>query len=94
MSRIAADFRFPNMSVEQYDAIIVDFNAAVEADPSLVEGRVIHVAIPEGDGMCIFDVWESGEALQRIGEVLAPLLDKHGVAMVAPIVAPVHATMS
>ena len=35
MSRIAAEFRFPEMTGAQYDALMVDFEAAEAADPTL-----------------------------------------------------------
>ena len=94
MSRIAAEFHFPGMTQEQYDQVIGEFNAAEAADPSLADGRVIHVAMPEEGGMFAFDVWETAEAFGRLGEVLGPLFAKHGIAMTEPTIYPVHNTLA
>ena len=93
MSRIAAEFRFPEMTETQYDALIADFEAAEAADPSLAAERVIHVAMPDGDGWLAFDVWDSAEAFERLGQTLGPIFMKHGVSPVQPTIYPVHKTM-
>ncbi len=94
MPRIAAEFRFPELTQAQYDRLIEDFEAAEAADPDLVAERVIHVGMPDGDGWFAFDVWESAEAFQRMGQMLASIFEAHGVVPVPPTVYPVHKTMS
>jgi hypothetical protein len=94
MPRIAAEFRFPDMTQAQYDKLIVDFEAAEAADPSLVAERVIHLGMPDGDGWFAFDVWESPEAFERIGQVLGAIFEAHGITPAAPMVYPVHNTMT
>lgn len=93
MPRIAAEFRFPEMTESQYDALIADFEAAEAADPSLAAERVIHVAMPDDGGWLAFDVWDSAEAFERLGETLGPIFAKHGIPPVQPRVYPVHNTM-
>jgi hypothetical protein len=93
MSRIAAEFRFPAMTEAQYDSLIADFRAAETADPALAAGRVIHVAMPDGDGWLAFDVWDSAEAFERLGQTLGPIFAKHGISPPRPTVYPVHNTM-
>ena len=94
MSRIAAEFRFPEMTEAQYDALISDFEAAEAAVPTLAAERVIHVAMPDGGGWFAFDVWDSAEAFERLGQILGPIFAKHGISPVPPIVYPVHNTMT
>ena len=94
MPRIAAEFRFPAMTQSQYDALISDFELAEAADPGIGEERVIHLAMPDGDGWFVFDVWESPEAFERMGAVLMPIFQQHGMTPTAPKVYPVHHTMS
>ena len=93
MSQIAAEFHFPGMTADQYDQLIKGVDAAEADDPSLSEGRVIHVAMPEDGGWFVFDVWESEDALGKMGAVLGPLFTKHGFEMAQPKVYPVHHTM-
>ena len=94
MSRIAAEFRFPDMTEAQYDSLIADFEAAEAADPSLAAERVIHVAMPDGDGWLVFDVWDSAEAFARLGQTLGPIFEKHGISPIRPTVYLVHNTMT
>jgi hypothetical protein len=93
MPRIAAPFNFSEMTPVQYDALIEDYKAAEAADVTLARERVIHVSMPKDGGIFIFDVWESAEALERLGAVLGPLLEKHGVRPARPTVYPVHNTL-
>ena len=94
MARIAAEFRFPELTRAQYDLLIEDFETAEADDPSLVAERVIHVGMPDGDGWLAFDVWESAEAFERMGQLLGPIFEAHGLVPVAPTVYPVHNIMS
>jgi hypothetical protein len=44
-----------------------------------VEGLLVHAAGQGPNGFRVVDVWESEEACNRFGEVLAPLLQEVGI---------------
>jgi hypothetical protein len=44
-----------------------------------VEGLLMHVAGQSPQGFRVVDVWESEEACNRFGEILAPILKEVGV---------------
>jgi len=48
------------------------------------------VGAPTDSGWRVVDVWESAEKFQAFGEVLKPIMEKHGVAEAEPVVLPVH----
>jgi hypothetical protein len=88
MKRILVLFRFPNVSLQQYDAIWADLRAAGFSHP---EGAVFHVGAATDDGgLTVVDVWESQEAFDQFGKTLMPLLAKHDLPMIQPQVLPAH----
>src|SRR4051794_22427181 len=54
-----------------------------------VDGLLAHVAGQGATGFRVVDVWESGEAFQRFGEALMPILQELGVEG-EPDVYPAH----
>ena len=44
-----------------------------------VEGLLMHVAGQSPQGFRVVDVWQSAEACNRFGEVLAPILQQVGI---------------
>ena len=90
---ICAIFEFPGSTMEQYEEGTRELNNG-QPFRSLsewpVSGILSHVAGPTPDGWYVVDVWESEEAFQRFGQLLAPILEKVGMPPVAPRVFPVH----
>jgi len=58
-----------------------------------VEGLLVHAAGQGPSGFRFVDVWESEEACNRFGEVLAPLLQEVGIDA-PPELYPAHAFVS
>ncbi|TMM18575.1 MAG: hypothetical protein E6F96_05635 [Actinobacteria bacterium] len=58
-----------------------------------VEGLLVHAAGQGPSGFRVVDVWESEEACNRFGEVLAPLLQEVGIDA-PPELYPAHAFVS
>lgn len=58
-----------------------------------VEGLLVHIAGEAEGGFRVVDVWESEEACNRFGEVLAPLLQEVGIDA-PPELYPAHAFVS
>lgn len=68
------------MTTEQYEAI----DKAVTADGPPA-GMKLHTCFREGDGLAVFDVWESQGAFEAFGATLMPIVEQNGVAMPTPI---------
>jgi hypothetical protein len=61
-------------SVDMYDAIYAEMGIFAG---NLPEGMIAHYAAQTGNGMLIFDVWESKEAFEQFAAgYLAPAVDK------------------
>jgi len=76
-----------SFTLKEYDEVMSRLEAAGAAAPP---GRLFHVAMEEGGGMRLFDVWESAEAFQAFGAVLVPILAELGIDPGEPHVSPVH----
>ena len=74
MPRIAAVFDFIDMTQQQYDTVIKEYEQLENEDLSLVTELVIHVAIPKDGDMLSFDILQSEEVIGRARNVLGVLL--------------------
>ena len=70
-----------SMTVEQYQTIDNKLRTAVGGS---IEGLKLHTCFREGDGLAIFDVWESQEAFEALGSKLMPIVQEVGAEMSAP----------
>jgi hypothetical protein len=70
-----------SMTVEQYKAVDDRLRSAVGG---AIEGLMLHTCFHSGDGLAIFDVWESQEAFAALGEKLMPIVHELGVEMSPP----------
>jgi hypothetical protein len=88
MKQVVVHFNFPNVSLQQYDAVWNDLRAAGHSQP---KGLISHVgaATPDG-GLLVVDVWESEEAFNEFGKTLMPLIARQDIPMIQPKVFPVH----
>jgi hypothetical protein len=73
--------------VEQYDECIKRLEDAGQGAPA---GRLYHAAFVSGDGLHVFDVWESQEAFEAFGKTLVPIMAELGTDAGTPEVAEVH----
>ncbi len=56
----------------------------VTAD-GLPEGLKLHTCFREGDGLAVFDVWDSQEAFETFGETLMPAARELELTLSTPI---------
>ena len=87
MEKIVAQFNVVGFKPEQYRQVLKDLEAAGKEK---YEGRLLHIAAQQSDGLFITDVWESKEALDRFSETLVPIMIQNGVTPAQPILHPVH----
>ena len=76
-----------SFSVATYDECIKRLDEAGQAAPA---GRQLHVAFTAGDGIHVFDVWDSQEAFEEFGKTLVPIMTELGADPGRPDVSPVH----
>ena len=70
-----------SMTVEQYKSVDERLRTAV-GDP--IEGLMLHTCFREGEGLAIFDVWETQEACEVLGSKLMPIIKEMGIEMSPP----------
>ena len=75
----------------QYDQIMRDLKAAGAEHP---QGRLHHLAQPDGNRWSVVDVWESAGAFEKFAPVLMPILAKNGVNAPPPKILPTHNLVS
>ena len=58
-----------------------------------VDGLIFHAAGQSESGFRVVDVWESEEAVQRLADMLTPIMDEVGITDV-PEIYPAHTFVS
>ena len=76
-----------SFSKDQYDTCIKRLDDAGQGAPA---GRLYHVAFAAGDGLHVFDVWDSREAFEAFGKTLLPIMAELGASPGAPQVSEIH----
>ena len=84
---IVAFFEFPNESIDKYDQALAK-GPELRSQPA----RSHHICFKTENGWGVVDVWESGEAFAKFGELLGPVLQELQLSA-QPTVHPVHNTM-
>ena len=73
----------PSLNQEKYEEILRRLTGGKSRleSPSdwPVEGLLVHVAGHSSQGFRVIDVWQSEQACNRFGEILAPILQEVGV---------------
>ena len=78
---IMAIYRSAGVDRAKYDAVINELDSKRAPEP----GNLVHLAgFTDADNICVIDVWESRELLEKFGERLAPVLQKHGIPEQTP----------
>jgi hypothetical protein len=67
------------MTDEQYKSIDDEVTAG-----GLPAGLKLHTCFREGDGLAMYDVWESQEAFEEFGAKLMPIVQRMGVEISPP----------
>ena len=86
----------PSLTQEKYEETVrrlTDGKGLAAPSDWPVEGLLVHAAGQAEDGFRVVDVWESEEACQRFGEILAPILQEVGIDD-APQLYPSHTFVS
>ena len=86
---IGAYFRPASMSADKYNEVMRRLDAAGAGHP---DGRQYHVCFGAGDGLQVFDIWESQEKLDKFFGTLSPILQEVGVDPGEPMIEPVQNT--
>ena len=72
----------PSLTQKSYEEVVRKLTGETSLkSPSdwPVEGLLMHVAGQSPQGFRVVDVWQSREACDRFGEVLAPILQEVGI---------------
>jgi len=72
----------PSFTREKYDEIVRRLTGKSRLESTSdwpVEGLLVHIAGEGPQGFRVVDVWESEDACNRFGEILAPILEEVGV---------------
>jgi hypothetical protein len=69
-------FAVEDMTAAKLAAVHEQLSSIGQANPT---GRTFHAAFHVGDGIHVFEVWESKEPFAAFGEHLMPILAQHGI---------------
>jgi len=88
MKQVMVQFDIPGMTSKQYEQIWQDIRTAGHTNP---KGMQHHFGASAANGWVVVEIWESDELLKEFGEILMPILTKHGFPQGGgPLVLPVH----
>ncbi|MDV9190307.1 hypothetical protein R6L23_19170 [Streptomyces sp. SR27] len=59
----------PGITTDQYDTL----NSRLQETPEIFDGCVSHTCVATGDGLEIFDVWESEGQMEAFAERMMPV---------------------
>lgn len=80
-------FNLTGMTSEKYAAVHEELEAIGQGAP---QGRSFHCGFRAGEGVHVFDVWDSQEDFDAFGEHLMPILASKGIDPGQPMVAEVQ----
>jgi hypothetical protein len=87
----------PTLTQEKYEEVVrklADGKSRMESPSDWpVAGLLVHAAGQGASGFRVVDVWESEEACNQFGEILAPILQEVGIDE-QPDLYPAHAFVS
>jgi len=75
------------MTAEQYRSI----DTQVRATGVEPKGLKLHTCFGEGEGIAIFDVWDSQEEFDAFAAVLGPIVEASGLEALQPMIVPMIA---
>jgi hypothetical protein len=83
---VAIYFHPPTLNEKQYRAVVDQLESDGAWPPA---GLVHHSCFGEGDGLMVYEVWESQDVLDAFGQRLMPVLQQHQLDPGQPQVMPV-----
>jgi hypothetical protein len=88
---VAIYFHPPSLDEKQYRAVVDQLERDGQWPPA---GLVHHSCFGEGNGLMVYEVWESQEALDAFGQRLMPVLQAQQIDPGQPQVMPVVNVLS
>ncbi len=80
---VMALHQVPSLTQQRYEEVIrklTNGKSRVDSASDLpIEGLLVHVAGQGPNGFCIFDVFESEEAVQRFRDLVTPIAQEVGI---------------
>jgi hypothetical protein len=80
---VLAIHHVPSLTQERYEAVVLRLtngkSRLVSTSDGGIEGLLVHVAGQGEDGFWVVDVWESQKAVDRFGELVAPIAQEVGI---------------
>lgn len=80
-------FPVQDMSAESYDEVLRRLEEAGQGSPP---GRMYHCSFKVGEGLHVFDVWDSQESFDAFGQTLMPILAEVGIDPGKPEIAEIY----
>jgi hypothetical protein len=84
-------FAAEGMTADEYAAVHEQLAAVGQVNPP---GRTFHAGFHVGNGIHVFDVWESQEAFDAFGQHLMPILAKNGIDRGEPRIGEIERVMT
>lgn len=84
-------FAVQGMTAEKFAAVHEQLAAIGQANPP---GRTFHAGFHAGDGIHVFDVWESQETFEAFGQHLMPILAENGIDPGEPRIGEIELVMT
>jgi hypothetical protein len=85
--RIAMYSHHPDLTLEMFDQIDRRIHEALGGEP---KGMIHHSVIGAGQGVTVYEIWESEEEFQAFGQLLMPIIADFGLGPGHPVISPVH----
>jgi hypothetical protein len=76
-------FPVQGMTLDTYNQVHARLSEIGQGEP---DGRTSHTGFAVGDGVQVFDVWESPEKFEAFGEHLMPILGELGIDAGQPVI--------
>jgi hypothetical protein len=84
-------FAVQGMTAEKFAAVHEQLAAI---DPANPPGRTFHAGFHVGNGIHVFDVWESQETFEAFGQHLMPILAENGIDPGEPRIGEIELVMT
>jgi heme-degrading monooxygenase HmoA len=86
--QIAMYSHHPELTLEMFDQIDRQIHAALGGGEP--KGMIHHSVIGAGQGVTVYEIWESEEDFQAFGQLLLPIIAEMGLGPGHPVISPVY----